>query len=124
MKWLAVLVLAGCGGGGRPPECDFSNMPLHPDGPAEQIDDCRAFVIGVGEHLYVNMTVTGSEAVCTETLGEGLALNAEPIYSEFGEDGPRFTYDIVGEAATGGDRALVDIECDDGSYWRAEVVVE
>jgi hypothetical protein len=91
-----------------------------PDGVVE--DSCGWWQIAVGDHLYVNVYLAEADATCSDALGDGLVLNSDPIYTNMSDDAPKFTYDIVGDAA--GTALGVDITCDDGTRWGAQVDVQ
>lgn len=92
--------------------------------PADGVVDapCGWYTLALGEHLYANVYLAEAESECTFALDEGLVLNSSPIYTALSNDGPKYTLDVVAEAA--GEAFLVDVACDDGTRWQARVNVQ
>jgi hypothetical protein len=118
---LVLIGMLACGD--APPKCEFPLTAVPPNGVLDSADDCGSWRVIAGDHLYANVTVTDEHALCTATLDPGLTLNADPIFSALGDQGPQFTYDIVTDATPGDAMLAVDIACDEGSYWRAQVQI-
>jgi hypothetical protein len=69
----------------------------------------------------VNVSVTDADATCAATLSPGLVQNSTPIFSDFGDDGPKWTFDFVGDAPA--EDASVQVDCTDGTTFSAIVTV-
>lgn len=113
---LALIFAAGCG------NCAFPDAPTPVDGVLDESDDCGFWAMGVGEHLVASLPVEGPDTTCAIDADAPLRANSTPIYSDFGEGGPHYTFDFVADAA--GTGLIAQIDCDDGSSWAAKVNVE
>jgi hypothetical protein len=119
MSALLIVWLLGCTTPDEGACPSYADAPTAPDGSIS--DSCGWWSLAVGDHLYANVFLSEPEAPCSEALGDGLSLNADPIYSATA-DAPKWTYDIVADAS--GTGLGVDITCDDGTRWSALVDVE
>ncbi len=117
MKHAVLLLVAftGCA------PCDFPKEATPLPGVLSAADDCGYWTVSVGDHLVVGLPVETEAAVCAVEVDDGVSLNADPIFTNFAPDGPRWTVDAVGNSVT--ERGTVDIDCDDGSEWHALVQV-
>lgn len=117
---LTTFLFAGCA------PADDGSCTEWPDGPAPLDgvveESCGWYTLAVGERLYANVYVTEPEARCDETIGEGVALTNEPIYSAMSNDAPKWTYDLTAESAAEG--VLVDITCEEGTRFQVKMDVE
>jgi hypothetical protein len=121
---LFLLFAVACGGPQPDGICDdLPDTPVPHDRVLSNVDSCGFYDLEIDEHLIVNHSVSEPEVACSEVLGAGLELNAAPVYSNFGDDGPKYTWDVVGKAVTVDDYVTVEFTCDDGSAWQARVVV-
>ena len=102
---------------------DYPTDPTPPPGVLGSADTCGYWSLAVGEHLYTSVGVTEAQSPCSAALGDGIVLNADPIYSAMSDDVPKWTFDVVGESSTGTGYAGVEIACDDGTEWSARIQV-
>ena len=98
----------------------WPDAAVPPDGVTEE--SCGWYALSVGGHLYANVYVTDPDAGCDAVLADGLALNAEPIFSNMSDDAAKWTYDIV--ATSAGNSLHADVTCSDGTRFEARVDVE
>lgn len=110
--WLTFVLGFGCGG-------SYPSEPSPLPGVLSADDDRGYWQMVVDEHLYVTLAVESQATTC-DVDGDTLTLNANPIYSDFGDDGPRWTVDLV--ASEVDPHAQIRIECGDVD-WRAKVQV-
>lgn len=120
----ATLILAACGSsacggnaGDTGPCEDYATSAVEITGVLDATNMCQLYTLPVGEHAYVSVHVTEPEVPCAGTTEAGIALFSEPTYANFDGDGPKWTFDVVGEAPT--DAARFDVACDDGTAWSA-----
>ncbi len=116
---IALLALLGCG---APGACDFPADPATPDTVIDETDTCGSWAMAVGDHLVVDLHVLRELPDCALSLGDGLSVPNDPIYTNLTDEGPKYTYDLVAEAAA--DDATVDITCDEGTEWHALVTIQ
>lgn len=102
----------------------FPAEPTAPEGVLGPEDSCGFWALALGEHLYADVVVTEPLAECDATLGAGLELFSSPIYSAMSNDEPKWTFDVVGVAATEAAGAELSVRCADGSGFEALVRVE
>lgn len=102
---------------------DYPSTATEPPGVLGSTDTCGYWVIAVDDHLYANVEVTEAQSPCTSALGDGIVLNSDPIYSALSNDVSKWTFDVVGAAATGTDYAGFEVACDDGTEWSARIQV-
>lgn len=121
--FLTALLLAACAGD------DTDRCEGWPDEPQaitgvvdSDSDDCGYWELPLGEHLYTNVYVLEELAECSYSLGDGLALFAEPTWSNFQGGGMKWTYDVIGEHALD-DWSAFEVSCDDGSAFSARILV-
>jgi hypothetical protein len=112
---IGLLAIASCA------PCSFPKDAVAPPNVLGIQDDCGYWAIAVDDHLVLGLAVESDATTCHVEVDDGVRLNSEPIFTNFGEDGPRFTFDLVGNAPT--ERGSVEIECDDGTRWQALVEV-
>lgn len=118
---LALAALAaGCAA--DPAACDYPDAPTAVDGVLGNADACGYWSLAEGARLYLDLHVTTELPTCVAEVGAGLGIPNEPIYTNLADDGPKYTYDIVAIAPT--DAAAVDVTCDEGTAWHAQVAVE
>lgn len=102
-----------------------------PDGPATtgvsppqvlvNADSCGTWALAPGEGAVLDLSLGAAEVPCTHTLSGVAGLSNDPIYSNFGDSGPKRTYAIVvGEAGEGS----LEVTCDDGLIWMGWFLVE
>ena len=122
---MLLALLLACASADPDAACDdYPAEPSDPSGVLSTADTCGFWTLEVGDHLYVDVVVTEPLAECEATLGAGLELFSSPIYSAMSNDEPKWTFDVVGTAATDPAGAEVRVECVDGSAWGALVRVE
>lgn len=115
MRITLLLALASCA------PCDFPKDAVPVPGVLTSEDTCGHWTVAVDAHLVVGLPVETDVTTCTAEVDDGVSLNSSPIFTNFEPDGPRWTFDAVGNAPT--DRGTVDIECTDHSEWHALVQV-
>ena len=115
MRIALLLTLASCA------PCDFPKDPVPVPGVLTTEHDCGYWTVPVDGHLVVGLPVELDTTTCVVEVDDGVSLNSSPIFTNFQPDGPRWTFDAVGNAPT--QRGSVDIDCDDGSGWHALVEV-
>ena len=120
---LVLLLLAACAGDDASDCAAWPDEAVAADGVLGNADTCGYWRLGVGEHLYVNVSVTVAESPCTASMEPAIGLNADPIYTNLSNDGPKWTFDVVGLSATDGYAGL-QVECGEGTTFAARVVVE
>lgn len=113
--FVVMLWLGGCA------RCAFPADATPVPGVLDALDDCGFWSLAVGEHVVVGLPLGSPDTTCTTEIDEGIALNSQPIFTNFEPDGPRFTFDFVAEAEAR--KAHIDVECSDGSAWSALVDV-
>lgn len=116
---LALTALTGCG---SPNPCSFPADPATADGVITETDTCGFWDLAVDGHLYLDLHVTRELPDCALSLGEGIEVPNDPIYSALETDSAKYTYDFLGTVAT--DESAIDIACDEGTEWHALVRVE
>lgn len=117
---LLALLAGGCAADAGP--CAFPDAASDPGGVVSNTDACGFWALAVGDHLYLDLHVTTELPTCVAQVGDGLSIPNDPIYTNMADDGPKYTYDIVADAPT--DAAAVDITCDEGTSWHAQVAVQ
>lgn len=111
--------LAGCA---SPGPCDFPADASVPATVLEETDTCGFWSIAAGDHLILDLHVQRELPDCALSLGPNLSNPNDPIYTNLTGDGPKYTYDIVADAAV--EETTVDIACDEATQWHALVTVE
>ena len=117
--FLAILPLVACS---EPGPCAFPDSAVATGGVIENEDSCGFWLVPVGDHLYVDLHVTRELPDCAIAVGSGLSIPNDPIYSNLGTDGAKYTYDIVADSAVA--ETNIDITCDEATEWHALVTVE
>ena len=115
MRFVLLIALASCA------PCDFPANPAAPPNVLGASDDCGFWTVAVDTHLVLGLPVEEATTTCSVDVDDGVRLNADPIFTNFEPDGPRWTFDTVGNAPS--EHGTVDIECDDNSEWHAIVQV-
>jgi hypothetical protein len=115
----------------EPAACEYPETAAAIDGTLVDADSCSRWTAAVDDHVIVKVGVvedldpaTEENEIpgCTATFEtDVLALNSDPIYGSFGDEGPAWTFDFV--ATTAGETEVV-IGCDDGAEWLGIVEVE
>ena len=103
---------------GTPCWTDESAGPV--DHTLDSEDSCQRWELGVGAHAYINVSVQSENTECQSNVAPPLSIPYEPTYSNLGSEGPKWTYDILGESE--GEGAAV-IECQDGTVWEGYFIV-
>lgn len=120
---MILLLLAACAGD-DPSGCEaWPDEPVTAGGVLGNADTCGYWRLAVEEHLYVNVSVTVEESPCSATMDPAIGLNADAIYTNLSNDGPKWTFDVVGLTPSEGYSGL-QIECGEGTTFAARVVVE
>lgn len=109
------IALQGCG------TCEFPAEATPIDGVLRDEDTCGRWELPVDDHLIFSHAVESDATACEVDAPDSFSLNAEPIFTNFGTDGPRFTFDLVALAVDS--NARIQIACDDDSRWDARVDV-
>jgi len=120
---LFVLLLVACVEAPLEGCSDFPADAVAPDGVLGGDDDCGYWQIAVDEHLYVSVPVTGVDELCSWTVGDGIELPYDPIFTSMENDIPKQTFDVLGMSSTGSGYAGFDVSCDAGSGWSARIQV-
>jgi len=84
-------------------------------------DDCSRWTMPAGDHLYVNVYVYQELVDCAHYLDDGLEIFASPTYSDFTDDGMKWTYDVTGAAAV--EDGAFEVSCDDGVIFEARLTI-
>ncbi|MSP54152.1 MAG: hypothetical protein EXR69_00870 [Myxococcales bacterium] len=106
-----------------PPEaCDFPTEASAAGGVITEADACGYWSLAVGGHLYLDLHVSRELPDCALSLGDGVEVPNDPIYSALTTDSSKYTYDFVGQTAI--EETSVDIACDEGTEWHALIRVE
>lgn len=121
---MLLLLSFACASLSTSPCADWPSDPVEADGVLENADSCGFWLLPVGEHLYVNVGITAEESTCAATMEPYVELNADPIYSNMSNEGPKWTFDFVGMKPSGAEATGIDVSCDEGTEWAARVVVE
>ncbi len=122
---LAVAALSACGGS---PPCTFPGSSTSPSGVLSEADTCGYWSVAVDTsspddgHIYLDLHVSRELPDCALSLGDGIDVPNDPIYTNLSTDGPKYTYDFVGQSAIA--LTTADISCDEGTEWHAEMDVE
>ena len=111
--------LLGCDA--EPAGCDFPDSATPPSGVLDSSDDCGHWALSLGEHLYLNLAVDSFEVTCSLSAGEGVEEFASPSFSDLGDQGAQWTYDLVATELT--QSSEVVISCSDGGGWESLVTV-
>lgn len=114
-----ILVMPACA---TPDACDFPTEAIAADGVITEADTCGFWSVDVGGHLYLDLHVTRELPDCALSLGYGVEVPNDPIYSALDTDSAKYTYDFVGQTAI--EETSVDIACDEGTEWHALLRVE
>lgn len=115
----AFAALVGCA---SPGPCDFPADASVPADVLGDADTCGFWSIAAGDHLILDLHVQRELPDCALSLGPNLSNPNDPIYTNLTGDGPKYTYDIVADAAV--EETTVDIACDEATQWHALVTVE
>ena len=83
-------------------------------------DSCQVWEMDIGAHAYINVHVSSENTDCDPELAGHLSIPYDPTYSNMGEEGPKWTFDILGEAQGEG---AVRIACQDGTVWEGYFIV-
>lgn len=121
LRLVVLVLLAACSAPEEQTGCDWPDAATAPTGVVTEADTCGWWLLAVGEHLYVNIHVAERESPCEGSFGGGLEVR-DPIYSDIGEEGPKWTYDL--HAQVPGPMQEVSITCEDGTAWEGRVDIE
>lgn len=107
---------------GDPGPCEWPEAPVAADGSVNNGETCGYWLLTGDEQLIVAIGIAGASDACDVTMSDSLELASSPIFSDFGETGPQWTFAFRGVMATTG--AEIEILCEDGTEWHAKVAVE
>ena len=103
--------------------CPWPEEPIAADGTVANGETCGYWLLTGGEQLIVALAITDeANPDCEVTMDDAVEMASNPIYSNFGDTGPQWTFAFRGVMATSA--ADIEILCDDGTEWHARVAVE
>lgn len=106
----------------EPPLCEsYPTEPTPADGVLENADSCGFWTIPVGDQLIISVAMTVPDERCDATPGDGLELPYEATYTNFSDDSPKMTFQVLGEEPI--DLTDLSIACTEGTEWAAQVQV-
>lgn len=83
-------------------------------------DSCQIWEISVGAHAYISLQVSSEETSCESDVDVNVSIPYAPTYSNMGNEGPKWTFDVMGESVGEGH---VHISCQDGTVWNGYFIV-
>lgn len=119
---LLILGMFACGEPEPEPACEEWRPLANVDGVIDNDEDCGQWTLPIGEHLYVNVYVSEELSPCEAEHAAEIGLPYDPIYTNLETDGPKWTFDFVGNEVVSD--SAIDVSCDDGTEWHARVSVE
>lgn len=127
MAWRGLVFLALGAACGDAEEAAPGRCADAPDEPSDMPtvlsgqQDCGYWVVPEGESVLLNLLVNEELPACDPVISGPLEMPYDPIYSNLGDDGPKYTFQLE---TTGTGEAELEIECDEGSEWWGRFRVE
>lgn len=111
--------------GGETADIAEGTVPVDPaaiPGVLTEVDTCGFWSMPLDSHLFLDLHIRSELPDCLLSLGPSLSSPNDPIYTNLTGDGPKYTYDIIADAAS--EETTIGIACDEGTEWEALVRVE